>query len=267
MKNRVMTVAVTVCLAATSVLTRADIKTAARKIQAENKDAVIWVEAVLKMQISNQGQTRNQDQEVRSLGTVLNADGLTVVPNTALNPSGMMAQMMQSMGVDMSGNLTDVKLLMADGTEIDADVILKDEDLDLAFLAPSENEDDKDLPAFGYVDLDNSTQPEIMDELVVLGRLPKFMNRQESISIVRLASIIEKPRTFYFCSDLDGMGVPAFGKDGGLVGISVLRKGSKMTLQDLQGGGGFQAVILPSEDVLEISKQAIDEIARRDADK
>lgn len=92
--------------------------------------------------------------------------------------------------------------------------------------------------------------------------MPKFMNRQESIAIIRLGSIIEKPRTFYFSNSLGSMGVPVFADDGNLVGISVMRRAANLNMQMMQNGG-VQAVILPAEDIKETAQQAQEEIKRR----
>lgn len=266
MKNRIV-VSVLAALAVSAFCSAvAGIKRDASKIQEKHNEAVVWVEGVLKMQISSQGQTQNQDQEVTSLGTVVSEDGLTVVPNSALNPSGMMAQMMRGMGMSMSGNLTDVKLLLADGTEIPAYVVLKDEDLDIAFIAPSEEAEESDLSKLRSIDLGDSDEPELLDELVVLGRMPKFMNRQEFVAIIRLGSIIEKPRTFYFSNTLSSMGVPVFAANGKLVGISVLRRAANLDMNNMNRGG-VQAVILPAEDIDEMVQQARDEIKRRADEK
>jgi len=266
MKNRVV-VSVFLALAASALCSvQAGIKRDASKIQKQHNQAVVWVEGVLKMQISSQGQTQNQDQEVTSLGTVISDDGLTVVPNSSLNPSGMMAQMMRGMGMSMSGELTDVKLLLADGTEVPAYVVLKDEDLDIAFLAPSDEAEEEDLSKLRSIDLSDSSEPELLDELVVLGRMPKYMNREEFVTIVRLGSIIEKPRTFYFSNTLSSMGVPVFAANGKLVGISVLRRAANLDMSNMNRGG-VQAVILPAEDIDEMVQQARDEIKRRADEK
>lgn len=262
MKNRVIATVSAVSVIIGLCSADAGIEKSAARIQKNGKDAVVWVEGVLKMQISNQGQTRNRDQEVSSLGTVVDENGLTVVPNSSLNPSGMMAQMMRGTGMSMAGNLTDVKLLLADGTEVPAYVVLKDEDLDIAFLAPSDEAEDEDLAKMHSIDLSKSSKPELLDELIVLGRMPKFMNRQESIAIIRLGSIIEKPRTFYFSNSLGSMGVPVFADDGNLVGISVMRRAANLNMQMMQNGG-VQAVILPAEDIKETAQQAQEEIKRR----
>lgn len=262
MKNNIGILTAVIISAILAVGVQADMAANAKKIQESYKDSVIWVEGVLKAKVSAQGQTRNQDQEVRSLGTIVSKDGLTVVPNSSLNPSGMMAQVMKSMGMSIDASLTDVKLLLPDGEEVSAEVVMKDEDLDLAFLYPSEVEEGEEHPEFTGIDLSKSSKPELLDEMIVLGRMPKFMNREPSISIVRLGCIIEKPRTFYQSNTLSSLGVPIFDKTGNLIGISVIRSAPNLDISSMQDGGMIP-VILPAEDVLDIAEQARAEIESR----
>jgi hypothetical protein len=262
MRLKINILSIIVLTALLATLAQAGLKENARRIQSDYQNSVIWVEGVLNAKVSTQGQTRNQDQEIKSLGTVISEDGLTVVPNSSMNPSGMMATIMRGMGMSMEASLSEVKLLMPDGEEVAAEVILKDEDLDLAFLYPSEPKDGKKLPDFKPVDLESASSPQVLDDLVVLGRMPKFLNREPTLSLLRLNSIIQKPRSFYHVAGLDAMGVPVFGENGGLVGISVIRAAANLKMEDMQSGGVLP-VVLPAEDVLEIARQARQEIEKR----
>jgi len=258
MKNRIPTVLiVAACFIATGQA-QGGITEKAISIQKEKQDAVIWVEGVLKLQISSQGQTQNREQKVETLGTVIGASGLTVVPSSALNPTGMLTQMMRGSGMSMDGQLSDVKLRMADGSEVEADVVLKDDDLDIAFLSPSTSEG---LPKFAYVDISKDVAPELLDQIVMIGRMPKFMNREPSVQLGRIISIVDKPRTFYCIDNLSSMGIPAYSQDGELIGISVLKKPRKLDFSAGQNAG-MTPVILPAEDIRDIASQALAEIER-----
>ena len=61
---------------------------------------------------------------------------------------------------DINVNYTEVLILRADGSEIKADFVLKDEDLDLAFIRPQlEQPGENDLPVFKCIDYNASNTP------------------------------------------------------------------------------------------------------------
>ena len=70
-------------------------------------------------------------------------------------------------------HITETIIVLDDGTEVLADVVLKDEDLDFAFIKPKEPSD-----KFVYVPLKARERPiELLDEFFVIGRLGKSENR------------------------------------------------------------------------------------------
>ncbi len=227
----------------------------AQKIQAQNQDAVVWVEGVLKVQMSMQGETQSRDQEVQALATVVCPTGLAVVSKSSLNPTSMVSQMMQRAGMGMSGVLADVKMVMPDGTEVPAEVVIEDDILDISIIAPIKSDDDEEIAEFKYVDLENSGSAAVLDEVVNLSRMPKFMNRQEAVTLHRVSSLIERPRKFYALDSVGNVGTPVFSSDGKLVGLSALRmpssSGSRVPQDD-----GVAPVVLPSDDIIELVDQA-----------
>ena len=68
----------------------------------------------------------------------------------------------------------EVKILMPDGSEVDAKVAAKDPDLDLAFIRPEKPADVK-LTAINTAD---SAKLSLLEEVIVLGRLGKELNRE-----------------------------------------------------------------------------------------
>lgn len=159
-------------------------------------------------------------------------------------------------------SLSDVKITLADGTEIDAKLVLKDPDLDLAFIMPQKT-DDTELPTFKYVPLDKNAKAEQLDAMIGLSRLDKSMNRECTVWMSRVAAVVTKPRTFY-CGGAEGVGTPAFTEDGKTLGISIIRipkTGGKGAMQ------GVQPVILPAEDVMEVAEQAIQAAAKQATEK
>src|SRR5215471_3306013 len=125
-----------------SVARADDIAEKGRAILAKNQHAVVTVQLVLKSKFSVPG-AGGQTTESRSdaTGTVIDPSGLTVLSLTATDPGTMIQNMMGGMGEEdmkfkMETELSDLKILLDDGTEIPAEVVLRDKDLDLAFIRP-----------------------------------------------------------------------------------------------------------------------------------
>jgi len=154
----------------------------------------------------------------------------------------------------IDAQVTDLKFVLPEGKEIPAKVVLRDRDLDLAFIRPVALPDQP----FVAVDLAQSAQPELMDEIVVLGRLGDVANRELWLALDRITAIVTKPRTLYIAG-LDvwvaGLGVPAFTLDGRLVGITVMR--AIPTAGSVSGRGNTSVpVVMPAGGILEVARQA-----------
>ena len=153
---------------------------------------------------------------------------------------------------------TDVKLRLADGRELQSTIVLRDEDLNIAFIRPT-TAPDKPLVA---VNLADAAQPAMLDQVIVFGRLGRVGGWAPSAALRDIGGIIVKPRTFYvLAGEAAGVGTPAFLPNGKLVGVLTLRQiqtERSSSLATLNGpeGLGLLAVILPAADVLEIAKQA-----------
>jgi S1-C subfamily serine protease len=195
-------------------------------------------------------------------GTVIDSTGLTVLALSQTDPSAMIEQMM---GDDDSGRfsvqVSDLRILDSDGTEIPGRVVLRDRDLDLAFVRPIEP---PKQPA-AYVDLASAANPGVVEPVFTLNRLGKVAGRSYAVSIERITSVVERPRRFYVLgNDLTqtALGSPAFTESGQPVGLVVLRS---VKSDDESGGffgmlGGmndsFLPIVVPAGDILEVAKQA-----------
>jgi S1-C subfamily serine protease len=163
----------------------------------------------------------------------------------------------QQQKIQSKTQFSDVKMRLADGTEIPARLIMKDPDLDLAFIAP-EKDGEAALPTFTYVDLKNGARANELDVVVALGRLGKSLNRESTVNLGRLSAVVRKPRTFYVGTIAQALGVPVFTLEKEILGIALMRKGpggGGMSLGNIMGGG-MAPVVLPAEDVLEVAEQA-----------
>jgi len=245
----------------------------AREIFQKHQDAVVTAQLVVNTRVSMMGQGSQEDENrIEATATVISPEGLAVMSLSETDPSAIFENMMggNMQGMEFSTEVTDAKLLLTDGSEVPARIVLRDKDLDLAFLLPLEAPDEP----MAYVDMEASGAPELLDELVLINRLGTVANRVHSVAFERIEAIVERPRTFYIPGDnptTSGTGSPAFTLSGDFVGVLVLR-----SVRDPgAGGGGFfgggqsnvQGIILPAIDISEGAAQApgFDEAAAEDA--
>ena len=243
-----------------------------RAVLAKCQDAVITVRLAIKQSMSMGGRDSKSESKIETTGTIIDPSGLTVVSLTTTDPGNAMkeayARAMTARGGDASqlkfdSEVSDVKIVLADGTEIAADVVLRDKDLDLAYLRPS----DKPAKPLPFVDLARDGKPQVLDEVVVVNRLNKAANRVPAVSIGRIEAIVEKPRTFYVLGEATwgySLGAPVFSLDGKLIGIIFLRS-AKAQVDQTSGfmfsslsQYGMMPIVLPSSDIVDGAKQALE---------
>jgi len=241
-----------------------DLADRGRAIFKEHQHSVVTVQLVLKSKFSMPGRGAESNESRQDVtGTVVDPFGLTVLSLTATDP-GTILQTMLSGGSDeeskfkMETELSDVKILLDDGSELASEVVLRDRDLDLAFIRPKT----KLTTPLSALDLTKSAKAEILDQVIALNRLGNSAGRAYSAIVERISAIVQRPRLFYVPDASIGtstLGAPAFNVDGKLLGIFVMR-----SMKGRSGGGGamfnmqpegFTAIILPADDVLKAIKQ------------
>ncbi len=238
-----------------------DVKAAARKVLEKNKEAIVTVKMVVSTRYVYGGrESHKQERKAEIVGTLLDPSGLAVVSNTAVDPYSDMMDMSMDMGgenmqIKPESNITDIKIVLADGTEIPAEFSLKDKDLDLAFVRPKEKLE-KPCPCVNFT---KTAEPELLEDVITIGRMGRELNRVNSMGLGIVQAVVKKPRTFYVCdlaSGFTGMGCPVFNSKGETLGLCVIRKNPvKGSGFDMMGG--MKPVVLPSEDLMEIAKQAL----------
>ena len=205
-----------VCAAALAFLVtpgladEAKVKTAAKEVLAKYQDALVTVKLLVKVR----GSTSESQLEIA--GTVLTPAGLTVVSDFTSNPSALF-----SPGDDKT-ETTDVQLIFRDGREVPGSFVLRDRELDLAFVMPKDKE--QDLP---HLKLDQGPVPEPLDDLVYLYTLGKSLNREAAIALGRVEAVVKKPRLLVVSDLFTGvqcLGSPVFDGAGRPVGVVVLRR-------------------------------------------
>jgi S1-C subfamily serine protease len=271
MRNSNTTGIITACLAAAllcfgRVANADEIAEKGRAILSKNQHAVVTVQLVLKSKVSLPGMG-GQSSESRTdvTGTIIDPSGLAVLSLSATDPGQVIQNMMGGMSEEemkfkMETELSDVKMLLEDGTEIAAAVVLRDKDLDLAFIRPKS----KLAAPCNAVDLSQANKAEVLDQVIALNRLGSAAGRAYAASVERISAVVQRPRLFYVpdsAMTTTTLGSPAFTLDGKPLGIFVMRslKG--------KGGAGIMGmfsgqqentttIIATAEAVAKVAKQA-----------
>jgi hypothetical protein len=238
---------------------RADdaLNAAARKIFTTHQDSVVWITAVAKTSFSADGSRdtglnmQDQESKMEALGTIVDTNGLVVAALSQIDPgraiSGRQVRTASGMvKIDAVSTLKDVKIVMADGTEIPAAVVMKDVDLDLAFLRIKTDSKEAKGMTYTAVNLADSAKGDILDDVVTVARMDEIFNRVPFVSTGEINMVTKKPREFLRAGSMAG-GCPVFLANGKLLGISAGR---------FAKGKGPVAVIIPAADVVEIAEQA-----------
>jgi S1-C subfamily serine protease len=226
---------------------------AAKKVFEQHQNSVVAINAVVKLQISAGGAgNQTQEQSLDLFGTVVNDKGLTVVNYSSLDISSqVMAQVKgrlpAGMKLDVKADFKEVKIITSDGDEIPGDVVLKDPTLDLAFIKPDPNSDEAKSAKFTPISLSGPFgEPALLDDVVIIERMGKDLNRLATLNLARVVGIQRKPRTFYLVND-QNTATPVFDLKGNLIGIFARR---------IFENAAASTIVLPAKDVADIAKQA-----------
>jgi hypothetical protein len=243
-------------LCSTSLLHAAQgpLKESALALANSHKDSVLFLSAVVEIEMTaGDNPAKKDERKLEILGTVIGKDGLIVVPLSTLDMAATMDGRTVNtakgpLKISAKSTTKEVKILMPDGSEVDAKVVAKDPDLDLAFIRPEKPEDVK-LTA---IDTADSAPLSLLDDVIVLGRLGKELSREPVVMTSEVVSIVTKPRTFVKIGT-QALGMPVFNKEGKFVGFGISHFSPK---GDSNEGPKASNVILPAADLMESAAQA-----------
>jgi hypothetical protein len=247
------TTLVVLCLALAGTAFAGDLAETARSVAEKAQKTIVGIRVVIKLKIPGRGDI---EEKLEVLGTVIDPSGLTVADATSVDPTGMIR------GMGMKGIESDVKettLIMDDGSEVEADLILRDTDLGLAFIRPRDAS-----KKFDAVTLKARAKPaQILDPVFVVSRAGKIANRAVTIRTGSIDTVVKGPRTFY---TTDGevsqrAGCIAYGADGEPLGVIVVKYQTlgepPGQLQNMVGGNETVIrIVRPVDDIIEIAAQA-----------
>lgn len=231
------------------------LKEKALAIAAAHKDSVLFLSAVVEIEVTaGDNPVKKEERKLEMLGTVIGADGLIVAPLSTLDVAstidGRTVNGPQGpIKLSAKGTTKEVKILLPDGSEVEAKVAFKDPDLDLAFIRPAKPDGAKLTP----IKTADSAPMALLDDVIILGRLGKDLNREPVVMTNEIISLVSKPRTFGKLS-AQALGMPVFNKEGKFLGIGINRFSAK---GDSESQGPMPSnVVLPAADLLESAAQA-----------
>lgn len=231
------------------------IKDKALALTASNKDSIVQLSATVEIEVTaGDMPSKKEERKLEVIGTVIGKDGLIVVPLSTLDVAaavdGRTVKTQQgTFKLSAKCDTKEVKIIMPDGTETPAKVVFKDADLDLAFVRPEKT----DGVAFTPVDIANSAPMSMLDDVIVLGRLGKDLNREPLVMTTEVIAMVTKPRTFGRIG-APSLGLPVFNSDGKFVGFGINRFSAKSDESDQ--GPSSTNVVLPASDLIEAAAQA-----------
>jgi hypothetical protein len=249
----------------------AEDRAAARELMAKRGNAVVSIvgSAKVRMSIGGRG-AAPRDERVQGMATVLDATGLAVTALSVVDPGEMMGGLLGTVaaaglpaGMKPEISVDDLELRMrfADGSEVPARVVLRDRDLDLAFVRPI---DAVKTPAAA---LDApSAVPAAADLVIGLERLGEPSSWALAMMFGTVQAVIDKPRMYYMVTvaSSPALGGPVFDARGRFVGIRAMRNrgpagGGSVSLTGALGAGaealGLTPIVVPADDIRAVAKQ------------
>lgn len=228
---------------------------AGRALVKRYADAIVSVELVVTLRVKmGDREVPPREQRIEVNGTVISPSGLTVTTLGQVDPQATLEALRAGSGGGGRGpeilgsEFKEVKLRLANGSEVPARFVLKDADLDLAFMAPDATPENG-ARQFPFVKLEDVADGVLLGDYFYVGRAAKIQQRVPLVRTTEIIGVVEKPRRFYVLTDqlLQWMGTPVFNPEGRVLGI---------TLQHFANGQRSGLVVLPAEDIAEMAKQA-----------
>ncbi|NLN94448.1 MAG: trypsin-like peptidase domain-containing protein [Candidatus Hydrogenedens sp.] len=217
-----------------------------RQVFEARKDSVVTLRTVVGLNFGG-GEVENE-QEANA--TLISPEGLAVLALTGVDPAQMISGLSMG-GDDISSRIISMRMILADGSEKPAEVILRDKDLDLALVRLTEKPEE----ALPFVDLAEAGAPEILDNVVCLMQYGRVARRSHAAFIDRVELIVTRPRLFYALGDHRSRQTvcsPVFTLQNKLVGVGVMRL--------LAGDGDrssddMMVIIIPAAQIQELVDQ------------
>lgn len=273
MVKKLFCVGVCFCLAAGTLLAQTEdrqLVDAARKTLQSYDKALITLSAVLKLEAKGI-EGLSQEQKTQCAATIIDPSGLAVTSLTNLNPQNAMPKMRIRRGnetqtLELDCQVQEVKYRLTDGTEVPARMVLKDDELDLVFLAPQKELDTQTQAKIAVLSLENApTKVEMLDSTILINRSSEDLNYVPMLNLGRIAAVLTQPRTCYL-SNMGTIGTPVFDQQGKVIGMICrciqVESGEGDNMKSAAALAATSRLILPAADIVKDISKAKEEMKK-----
>lgn len=231
--------------------------------------SIVAIKTVVQMRVGGRGAGGEQDMEDEVAGVMISPDGLVLCSNMSLSgPVAMVRRMLGNnvAGLNLSSEVKSVKVVLGpDDEELDAKILARDEDLDLAWVQ-IENPERK----FDAVVFTTTAEAELGSRLIGVRRMGKMFDRAAVTALATVVGETERPRKLLVPQEelLTIVGLPVFSRTGDPIGIVITQLpeagagggpgsnplgmlGSMSSMQE-----GMAGLILPAAEVVRATERA-----------
>jgi hypothetical protein len=236
----------------------------AKALQAQHGPSLVIITGTVKTSMKFQGNAMpGQESRLDTYGVVIDADGTVVTSATLIDSSRMMQKAMRGSSgggmdtkMEVSSEHTNLRLRLADGTQVPATLALIDADRDLAVLRP----DGKDPAAqklagkWPALTAAAAEQAAVLDQVLVIERLPAHFDRQIAVVPGDITAQIAKPRPCWLVRGGSPGGV-VLTRDGRCLGLVTIQIGEDVGMSTMFSMGSGMAVA-PLAEIRELARSA-----------
>jgi len=227
-----------------------EFRTKGREVIEKYTDAVVTIEIVQNLKYNYGGRQSEQESKSEYLGVAIDSQGMVVTSLANVDPSAFSERLNPGEEPQYTVEVRSITYILEDGTEIPAKLVLRDNDLDLAYLRPLEKPESE----FAFIDMNQNAEAQIFEEAVAIARMGRIAKRTPLAMSGEIQGVVEKPRSFYIPdSELvsAGSGVPVFNENGEILGVVLIRVFPGGQRVALRSDDPYMQVIIPSIDIHE----------------
>jgi len=220
---------------------------AARAVLDRYRKAVVTLKIVVSVSFGN----NESENETEANATMLTPDGLAVLALSAIDPTALLgAEITADPDNPFSLRVVSLKMILSSGEEREAEVVLRDKDLDVVFVRL------KEVPAEPLPFADPAQAADsvrILDPYVCIGQEGPVVQRAHTAFIDRIEGVVERPRTYYLVSRTRIQQIlcsPLFTPGGHLIGFGVARQN-----RNDDEDNDLLAVVIPAAQIRELMGQ------------
>ncbi len=218
--------------------------------------SIVTVRAVVKFEVSAQGQSKANEAKFSQRGTIITPDGLVLVSGVLLTSEGFK----QLLGIDEDDEV-EVKItpqsfkiiIGQESQEYEATLVASDSQVGIAFLQIKDL-GERTLPSVEF----KEAPLEIGDEVYCITRMPKGYDFVPYFQRLEVVAEVAKPRRVVLLNhSTDELGLPVFMADGSAVGVIIYIRADK-TDEEIDLGFDEDAIeaVLPVSALQPLIEQA-----------